>query len=514
MRSGTTQFLRRLIFSGLGLGLLLLIINWPFSRHTDSGDINNEESVTLLTDTNPVDDKSSTEQIEPPSAQERQYDLKLNQPWTGDFNDMVERGFVRMLVVHNKIMFFFERGRQLGTTTFLASELEKLINEKLNRKTNKVRVVLIPVTRDQLLPGLIEGRGDIATANITITPERQKLVDFADPVISDIKETLVTGPSAPDIQSLDDLSGKTLTVRKSSSYHASIVKLNRRLESEGKEPVIIKAAPEYFEDSDLLEMVNAGLLEMAFVDSHKAEFWITVFDNLTYRPDIFIRDGAHIASAFRKDTPQLKEIFNELVAVTRKGTLLGNITIQKYLRENKWARNALSESELRKHESVIDLFRKYADKYDFDHLLTIALAYQESALDHSKRSEAGAIGIMQMLESTANDPNVNIPNIEELESNIHAGTKYLRFLRDRYFSDPSIDKVNQMLFTFAAYNAGPSRIRKLREEAKSQGFDSTVWFNNVEVIAAQRIGRETVQYVGNIYKYYIAYLSTRDRKTG
>jgi hypothetical protein len=32
-----------------------------------------------------------------------------------------------------------------------------------------------------------------------------------------------------------------------------------------------------------------------------------------------------------------------------------------------------------------------------------------------------------------------------------------------------------------------------------------VWFNNVELIAAEKIGRETVTYVSNIYKYYLAY---------
>ncbi|MGI9317926.1 MAG: transglycosylase SLT domain-containing protein, partial [bacterium] len=192
--------------------------------------------------------------------------------------------------------------------------------------------------------------------------------------------------------------------------------------------------------------------------------------------------------------------------------LLGNITLKRYLKENKWARNALSAEELKKHDSVVTLFRKYADMYDFDYLKTIALAYQESQLDQSKRSPAGAIGMMQLLESTASDPNVGIDGIEKLEANIHAGTKYLRFLRDRYFEDPAIDPLNRMLLSFAAYNAGPARINKLREDAEREGFDPNRWFNNVEVIAAKQIGRETVQYVGNIYKYYIAYRSLHNRE--
>jgi membrane-bound lytic murein transglycosylase MltF len=134
-----------------------------------------------------------------------------------------------------------------------------------------------------------------------------------------------------------------------------------------------------------------------------------------------------------------------------------------------------------------------------------ALAYQESGLDQSVRSKAGAIGVMQMLPSTAADPNVGIPDITDLENNIHAGTKYLRFIRDRYVSDPAIDSLNQTLFTFAAYNAGPARITKLREEAARTGLDANQWFGNVEHVAAKQIGRETVQYVSNISKYWVAY---------
>ncbi len=506
------HIIRRLAMSGLILGILLLIINWPVGNDTGSAPIEQGINKNSVANGDTENRNSVTAHTESESESGQAYEVELNKAWIGDFDGMVERGFVRILVVYNKIMFFFDRGQQLGTTPFLAAELEKLINEKLKRKTQKIKVILIPVRRDQLLPGLIEGRGDIAIANLTITPERQKLVDFAEPVVSDVKETLVTGPAAPKIDSIDDLSGKTLKVRESSSYYASLLELNQRFESESKAPVKIEFAPENFEDSDLLEMVNVGLLEMAIVDSHKAEFWVTVFDHLTHRPDIYIREGGEIAAAFRKNSPRLEKIYNQLVEKTRKGTLLGNIAIKRYLKENKWARNTLSEKELKKVESVIGLFQKYADQYDFDHLMTIALAYQESQLDHSKRSGAGAVGIMQLLESTASDPNIDIDGIEKLEANIHAGTKYLHFVHDRYFNDPAIDPLNQMLFSFAAYNAGPARIKKLRTEAASNGFDPNLWFNNVEVIAAKRIGRETVQYVANIYKYYIAYRSIQTRK--
>lgn len=178
---------------------------------------------------------------------------------------------------------------------------------------------------------------------------------------------------------------------------------------------------------------------------------------------------------------------------------------KRYLQSTKWVRNAYSKEDMERFHETVALFQKYSHRYDFDWLMIAALAYQESRIDQSKRSPAGAIGVMQMLPDTARDPNVNIPEIEKLENNIHAGTKYLRFLNNRYFNDVPMDALNKVLFTFASYNAGPARIARLRKEADDNGLDPNEWFRNVEIIAAKRIGRETVQYVSNIYKYFTAY---------
>jgi membrane-bound lytic murein transglycosylase MltF len=65
--------------------------------------------------------------------------------------------------------------------------------------------------------------------------------------------------------------------------------------------------------------------------------------------------------------------------------------------------------------------------------------------------------------------------------------------------------------TFAAYNAGPSRISRLRSRAKDEGLDPNQWFGNVELVAAKEVGQEPVQYVTNIYKYYVAYKLTQEQ---
>ena len=431
--------------------------------------------------------------------------LNLNEVRTGDFDGMVKRRVIRALVVPNKMLYFLDGVTQRGISYDGLKEFEKFVNKKLKTRTLKINVVFIPVTRDKLLPALVKGLGDIAVANLTITPERKKIVNFSDPLLTNVSEILITGPAAPAIKRLDDLAGKKIHVRPSSSYYGNLKRLNASFKKQGKPPVKIIPADEYFEDSDLLEMVNAGLIPMVIVDNHKARFWAEIFDHITLHPDIVVNTGGEIAWAIRKNSPKLKAIVNEFVKGHKKGTLLGNIVFKRYLKTNKWARNSGSPKELKKFQDTVALFRKYADQYGFDFLMICALAYQESQLDHSKRSHAGAIGIMQLLPSTARDPNVNIPDIKVLEKNIHAGNKYLRFLHDRYFNDSSIDRLNQMLFTFASYNAGPGEVRRLRKEAAQMGLDPNVWFGNVEVVAAKQIGRETVQYVSNIYKYYIAY---------
>jgi membrane-bound lytic murein transglycosylase MltF len=436
---------------------------------------------------------------------------QIDKPWKGDLDGMIERRKIRVLVVHNKMMFFFDKARMRGLTYEAFHEFENSINKQLKTGTRKLRVVFLPVSRDKLIPWLLEGRGDVIAANLTITDARKAQVDFTNPLLKNVKETLVTGPSAPAVNSIDDLSGKEVHARPSSSYYQHLQQLNEKFKKQGKPAIKIVEVSEYMEDSDLLEMVNAGLIPMIIVDNHKAEFWVQVFDKITLHPEITLNTGGRVAWATRKDSPQLQKALNGFIKKNKKGTLLGNILFKRYLENNKWARNSLGSKDLEKFQKLADLFKQYSDQYSFDYMMIAALAYQESQLDHSRRSEAGAVGIMQMLPSTAADKNVGIPDIEELGNNIHAGIKYLRFIRDRYFNDPSIDTLNQNLFAFASYNAGPAKIRRMRTEAKKKGLDPNVWFGNVEVVAARKIGRETVQYVSNIYKYYVAYSLTRMR---
>jgi len=428
----------------------------------------------------------------------------LLKPFTGDLDQMVARRLVRMGVTFNRSFYFVDHGVQRG----VSYEFGQLMEERLNKhfKTgidDKVYVLMVPMPREMLPSALIEGKVDLVAAQVTVRPELEKLVDFSDPTRTNVNQILVTGPGAPAIASVDDLSGKRVFVRERSAYHESLKTLNEKLESQGKAPVEIEIAPLNLEDDDLLEMVNAGLIPAMIVDDYLAKFWKQVFTDIVVREDVAVRTGGSLAIAIRKNSPKLAEALNTFMKNYGLGTSFGNQIERRYLRDTKYAKNATSQEGREKFQSVVELFRKYGDQYQMDFLLMAAQGYQESQLDQNAKSHVGAVGIMQLMPATGKE--LQVGDIRKMEPNIHAGVKYVRKLIDTYFKDEPMDNLNKGLFAFAAYNAGPGRVRQLRKEAEKRGLDPNVWFGNVEQIASERIGRETVTYVANIYKYYIAY---------
>lgn len=433
----------------------------------------------------------------------------IMQPWKGDLPGMLDRRVIRVLTTFSKTFFFIDKGQQRGATHDIFTEFERSLNaqlakeKKLKQRHLKVRIIFVPVTRDNLFSALKEGKGDIAAANLTITPSRQQAVTFTDPIYSNIQELLISGPASPPVASADDLSGREVFVRRSSSYYESLVALNARFTKASRPPVVIKPAPEALEDEDLLEMLNAGLIPTIVVDRHKALFWKQVFPKIQVHEDIVLRDNGSIAWAVRKDNPQLLAELNAFIKDNRQGSTLGNTLLLRYLKSAKYVKNAAAEKERRKFLRMVDIFRKYGDRYDVDWLLMAAQGYQESRLNQSVRSHVGAIGVMQVMPSTGKE--LKVGDIKQLDPNIHAGVKYMRWMIDRYYGDEPMTQLDKALFSFASYNAGPARIARLRTQTKKRGFDPNVWFGNVENLAAEKIGAETVTYVSNIYKYYIAY---------
>ena len=427
---------------------------------------------------------------------------KLQDPQPGDWPQIRERHVLRVLVPYGRTFFYHDSGRTRGISADLLAELERYINQKLKTGRTPISVLAIPVERDQLISGVANGLGDIAVGNLTVTPQRQQLVDFITLEGFPQREIVISSSTAPEIMDERDLSNQALAVRHSSSYFSSIEQLNRRLVQAGRPRAEAFLVPEALEDEDLLEMLDASLIDFAIIDEWKAKLWQPVYPNIQLHSHVVLRQNAQVGWAIRKQSPELAKILQGFKLDVKKKHLL-ELKFAEYQQRIARLGSVADVAEWRKVEQVHTLFQRFAADYQFDHLLLLAQGYQESRLDQQLTSKAGAVGVMQLMPATGKA--MQVGDIRQLEPNIHAGVKYLRQLHDNYFSEPSVDEINQALFSFAAYNAGPTAINKMRSLARKQGRDANRWFGQVEVEVGKELGLETVRYVRNIVKYYVAY---------
>ena len=440
-----------------------------------------------------------------PAAQSSDAGLPLSfERQTGDLDAMVKRGSVRALVLYSRSGFFYVDGKPEGIFYQAMQYFEQFLNEKLHTRQH-VQVTFIPVRPDQLEKALNEGVGDLIAYGLVVTPEREQQVAFSIPIQTDVKQIIVTRKDFGALTSLDQLGGKKVFVNPLTTYYDSLMKVNESLRQAGKPEILVEKADKSLIDEDLLEMVNAGILPATVTLKERADLWASVFPGIMPQPKLVVGTEGDLAFAMRKNNPQLKQLVDEFVKTHGMGTSFGNTLWRRYLQSDQWVKNPTTAEEMKKFEQTVAFFKKYASQYGFDYLMVVAQGYQESVLNQAARSPGGAVGIMQVKPSTAAAPPISIPDIGTAENNIHAGVKLLNSIATNYFSDPKIDATNRLLFTFAAYNAGPNRIAELRKRAASRGLDPNKWFGNVELIVEQNVGPVTVQYVSNIYKYYVAY---------
>ncbi|MBY5991087.1 transglycosylase SLT domain-containing protein [Ferrimonas balearica] len=436
----------------------------------------------------------------------------LAEPWGGDLDEMLRRGEIRILTSVTPGWYYIDKGQPKGATVETLALLQHYLRRQLGAEARYLRLTPIPVRRDQLIPYLEAGYGDLIIANLTITELRQQSIAFSRPWRLNVRELVVSGPHWPSLTELPQLSERALMVRQESSYFASIEAANERLSLQSLPPIQLLTADPRLEDEDLLQMVAEGHLEATVVDEHKLAPWLTRYPQLKPHPDLPLREGGRIAMGLRKESVQLKAMVDGFVAAHPIGTKAANLVIQNYLASERWMSAMESDGPFAPLPELVALFRRYGEQYNIDWVLLAAFAYQESRFDPGARSHVGAVGVMQVMPATARDKRIAIDNIQQTEPNVHAGTKYLALLRDSYFAEPELTEFNRMIFTMAAYNAGPNRINRLRKAAAERGLDPNEWFNNVEDLVAAEIGSETVRFVSNIYRYYIAYRRVLDEE--
>lgn len=429
----------------------------------------------------------------------------FKEPYRDDLEGLIKRRVVRVLVTYSPSGFFLEDGQPRGFEYELMEQYRRHLKTRVKPRSWPVVFAFIPMQFDELLPALAAGWGDIAAAGLKITPEREAVVDFTDPYLDGVNEIIVTARGVEGIDSLEDLAGRQIYVTPSSSYAKHLQDLNEELTAKGLDPIRIEAADSRLLTEDVLELVNAGSIEITVADEHLARLRVATMPNMAPRPDLVVHEAGRIAWAVRKDSPELRESLNRAIAQNREGTLIGNVLLNRYFDAPPALTPPIDGPPMARLAELEPLFRKYGQAYGFDWITLAALAYQESKLDQEAHSHAGAVGIMQVLPTTAAAVHEGGADLGDLEQNIHAGTKYLAHLRDEVFADPDIAVADRLDFALAGYNAGPTKVQSLRKQATLMGYDPNRWFFNVESVSRRKIGRETVAYVANVNKYMIAY---------
>jgi membrane-bound lytic murein transglycosylase MltF len=429
--------------------------------------------------------------------------------WKGDFDGMLERRHIRVLVPYSRTLFYNDKGRERGITAEMARAFEQYLNRKHAARLGKrpLTLYLVPTARDELLPDVAAGLGDIAAGNLTATDARRQLVDFvAPPDAKPNREIVASSPKAAPVASAEALSGRTVHVRPSSSYHESLLALNQRLQAAGRPPARIAPVPDDLEDEDMMEMLDVGLLEHIVVDEWKARIWAPVLPKMRLDDGAVLRESGPVGWAIRKNSPQLAAELEDFYANHLKKLGVANYLRKQHTQRIRALRNAGADQDAKRFQQMLALFDQYGRQYRFDPLMLAAQGYQESQLNQQAKSHVGAIGVMQIMPATGAE--LKVGDIRVTEANIHAGAKYMDQLMTRYFKDANFDPANRSLFAFASYNAGPGNIAKMRKEAEKRGLNPDKWFNHVEVVTAEKIGLETTTYVRNIFKYYTSYKLT------
>ncbi|HUP56552.1 MAG TPA: transporter substrate-binding domain-containing protein [Bdellovibrionota bacterium] len=416
----------------------------------------------------------------------------------GELNAILKARYLRVLTIKNPYDYYVHKGEMKGVQYEMVREFVAHLNRKYAKKKRELKIAfeLIPVDFDQLIPMLTEGRGDLVAVGLTRTPERDAEVEFTLPY-QVVRDVIVTRKELAK----ESWKGKTFLVQADSSYLRAI--------EESGEDVDVRAVDANLNAENVMEMVSLKGADYTLVNSYWAERIGRRFKNLTMLDDQPFRKEVEVGWAVRKGSPELLKELNAFIPKVRKGTLLGNTFGQKYF-DNLSRLHRDFDLAAQKISNYDASIKKYAKQYGFDWRLLAALCLEESQFRQEIDNKFGAVGLFQIKQSTADEPYVSVGPIRgkaNADNNIHAGVKYLAWLKKSFFdSEDQLSEDERLRMMLAAYNAGPARVQEAIGKARRMGLNPHVWFRNVEVAMLSLGVPETVLYVSEINKHYVSYL--------
>ncbi len=429
-----------------------------------------------------------------------------------DLEGIKKRGVLRVLTRNNPVTYFLYKGRQFG----FDHELAKLIADDLGVRLDMV----VPPSRAQLIPWLLQGKGDMIAASMTITDERKKKVQFTEPYFY-VNEMVVKKKGAPKPTNLEELKAQKVHVRKSSNYYNTLRGLGVRS---------VVYAPEAIETEALIGQVADAKIPLTVADTHildlelaygtevEPAFSLTKIDEAEMAKRRKGDMGAkRIAFAVRPQSKAFKAYLDKWVKKNYRGLKYNILKARYFKNKRKFARFKEKRSGKSGQISPYDaLIKKYSIRYGLDWRLMAAQAYVESHFDPKAKSWVGALGLFQVMPRTG--ASMGFHNLQDPETGIHAGIKYMSRLISRF--DPALPFKQRVRMALAAYNAGLGHVHDARRLAVQKGWDRDRWFQNVEkamlLLAKPEYakkarhgycrGGEPVKYVSHIQSIYEAYL--------
>lgn len=393
------------------------------------------------------------------SQQLAQRDQSLDR---GDLARIRERKVLRVLTVNSATTYFLWRGRLMG----FEYELMRHFAESQGLQLE----MIVPEKRNDLLPMLESGRGDVVSASLAaIDDNLSAKLAFTQRYVR-VKQVIVARRSEDAPRTPLDLTGRTIAVHHNSADWQTLETLRDMGIQFG-----LRAVPNEMPVEEIIAGVARGDFDMTMASSHIVDF------ELTWRDDIqkgfAVRDDIPLSWAVRADNTELMQALNEFIDSEYRG-LFYNVIYERYFTSRRRIRNHLAVHQNRAGQlsPYDELVRRYAEEHGFDWRMIVALMYEESGFDPTARSFAGARGLMQVLPRTAHD--LGFDDLDDPETSIQAGVEYLAWARERFEEDLHVR--DRMWFTLAAYNAGPGHVRDARRLAKQMNLDPDTWFGNVE----------------------------------
>jgi membrane-bound lytic murein transglycosylase MltF len=434
-------------------------------------------------------------------------DSQISPPaWSGSYSEMLKRGLIRVAVPYDRTIYVNDKGMQRGMSVDVTRALTQWINDKYISQLagKKITIKLVPCPKDQLLSTLTSGQADMVIGDLGLHESIPNAKDYLVSHASKLEnEVLVTGPSSPSVTTFSDLSGHTVYGSRNTNFHTTLRGLNKELQKAGKPVVSLISPLGDLDDEDLLEMLDAGLIPFVIVSDWKAKLWQPIYTKNVVHHDLSAQDAGWIGWAVRVSNQDLHDDLQAFYLSDSATQAINAFRQQDYKQHLRGLKDPIEKTAWARFESMQPLFNQYGAEYKLNPLFIAALGFQETLLNQNAVSGVGALGVMQLMPATG--ASLNVGDIHLLGPNIHAGAKYMDQLINKNFPNIQFQSYNRSLFAVASYNIGPNNVAKARVLALQAGFDPNQWFQNVEFIAAQKMGFEPINYVRNVYKYFISY---------